>query len=274
MRENLRGRGLRRLLLVAMVVTWMTPIAWTLLTSLKQPTDIFAPKPIIFFEPTFENYGNVIGDPGFWRASQNSVLYAIVGGGLGVLISIPAAFALARSHLRFRSQIAFAILCVRMVPAVAILLPFYVIYREIGFLDTHLGMLIVHIAGSIPIAMWLLWGFIEEIPVEIEEAAMVDGCTRFQALRKVVVPLLLPGLAATGVFVAIFAWNDFVFAAFLTTEAAQSGPAFMSSTYQSLGGTDWGRIASASMVYSAPLLLAVFLLQRHLVKGLSYGAIR
>lgn len=275
MKRRSRGKSyIVNSMLLVVVVIWLLPILWILLTSLKTRSEILAPTPVFIFRPSLDSYSGVLGDPGFWRALANSVVYALVGGGLGVIISIPASYVLVRSRIRFRTVIAFGILWIRMMPAVAILLPFYALYRGMGLLDTHLGMLIVHVGGSIPIAVWLLSGFIEELPPEIEDAALVDGCTYISMMRHIVIPLLLPGIAATAIFVFIFAWNDFIFAAFLTTGVAKSVPAFMSASYLSLGETEWANIASASTIYSAPLVLVFMYLHRHLVKGMTGGAIK
>ena len=267
-------QGLISAAIMGIVLLWLSPIVWIFLTSLKTRTEILATTPVFLFIPSLDSYAAVFSDPGFWRAMANSIFYAIVGGGIGVTLSIPAAYALVRAKIPFRSTIAFGFLWIRMMPAIAILLPFYVLYRNLGLLNTHAGMLIVHIGGSIPIAVWLLTGFIEELPVEIEDASLVDGCTHLQMIRYILLPVLLPGIAATAIFVFIFAWNDFIFAAFLTTGAAKSVPAYMSATYLSLGTTEWANISGASIVYSAPLVIVFMLLQRHLVKGMTAGAIK
>ena len=172
-----------------------------------------------------------------------------------------------------QDDLLFFILSTRMMPPIAVAIPIYLMYRELGLSDTALGMILLYTAVNVSLAVWLLKGFIDEIPREYEEAAMIDGYTRLQAFRKVVLPQATTGIAATAIFCLIFAWNEYAFAVLLTSGKAQTAPPFI-PTIIGEGGQDWPAVAAGTTLFLVPILVFTILLRKHLLRGITFGAVR
>jgi multiple sugar transport system permease protein len=203
----------------------------------------------------------------------NSFIVALGSTVLVVLIGTPAAYAFARYRMRGRDDLFLFVLATRMAPPVCLVIPFYLIYAQIGLLDTHIGLVIAYLTFNLSFYVWVLSSFCRDLPVEIEEAAMVDGYPHWQVMMKISLPLLRPGIVATAVLCFIFAWNEFLFAFMLggrtVTTLPVSIPTLISTT-----GVRWGEMAIIGFVALLPVLVAVFLLQRHIVRGLTLGAVK
>ncbi|MDJ0957404.1 MAG: carbohydrate ABC transporter permease [Arenicellales bacterium] len=203
----------------------------------------------------------------------NSVLISIVSTVLSVAMGTLTAYGFSRFRVKGEKDWLFFILSTRMLPPLVIIVPLFLMYRAVGLIDTHLGLIILYTAFNLSFSVWLMKGFIDEIPVEYEEAAMIDGYTRFEAFRKIVIPQSVTGMAATAVFCFITAWNEYAFALVLTARRAQTAPPFIPSQVGS-GLPDWTAIAAGTVLFLIPVVIFTFMLRNHLLRGVTFGAIR
>jgi multiple sugar transport system permease protein len=203
----------------------------------------------------------------------NSLVIGFGSTFLAVLLGTLAAYAFSRFRIPLADDLLFFILSTRMMPPVAVAIPIYLMYRQLNLTDTKVGMILLYTAVNVSLAVWLLKGFIDEIPREYEEAALVDGYTRLQALRKVVLPQAVTGIAATAIFCLIFSWNEYAFAVLLTSGDAQTMPPFIPFIIGE-GGQDWPAVAAATTLFVIPIVLFTILLRRHLLRGITFGAVR
>lgn len=272
--------------IVGITVIYLIPVLWILLTSFKQWDDVQASPPRFLFTPTLENYVNlpvnrvfdqsgsrVVGESGFFRKIGNSVVIGLVSTFFAVGLGLLSAYAFSRFRVKGKADLLFFILSTRMMPPVVVVIPIYLMYNFLGLRDTHLGMILLYTVFNLSFAVWLLKGFVDEIPREYEDAALVDGYTRFQAFCRVVVPQAATGVAATAVFCLITAWNEFAFALILTDQRATTAPPFIVSRLGS-AGTDWGQIAASTVVFVLPIAIFTFLMRSHLLRGITFGAIK
>jgi len=203
----------------------------------------------------------------------NSLLICITSTALTIILGTIAAYAFSRFKIKGKDDLLFFILSTRMLPPVIVVIPVFLMFRRLGLTDSHLGLILLYTAFNVSFAVWVLKGFIDEIPTEYEEAAMVDGYSRFQAFTKIVLPQSVTGIAATAVFCFIFAWNEYAFAFLLTRNTAQTVPAWL--PYQmGVLGYDWGAAAAGTMLFLLPAMIFTILLRKHLVRGISFGAVR
>jgi multiple sugar transport system permease protein len=268
---NLRKVGLNFLVLLVVVLS-IFPFLWMVATSLKTRIDTINPG-VWFFSPTWQSFKTVIEKRNLWMYLSNSLVTVFSTTVISLVLSIPAAYGLARFKFRRKEDLAFWILSLRMLPPMAVVIPFFLLGRFVGLLDTNILLIIVYLSFNIPFAIWMLRGFIEEIPIELEEAAWVDGCTLLQGLRTVVMPLIWPGLAATSVFIVIQSWNEFVLALFLTSFNARTVPT-MVTMFLSVSGIVWGEMAAVGVITTLPVLVFTLLAQKYLIRGLTFGAIK
>lgn len=282
------------------------PLVWIGLTSIKSATDSISYPPKVLFEPTIEGYCNlfttrsrqteeyiqsldpandrcesmareknmvVVGASNYVPRFFNSLIIAVGSTILSVILGVTAAYAFSRFKIPGKDDLLFFILSTRMMPPIAVAIPIYLMYRELGLSDTKLGMILLYSAVNVSLAVWLLKGFIDEIPREYEEAALIDGYTRFQAFRKVVLPQATTGIVATAIFCLIFAWNEYAFAVLLTSGEAQTAPPFIPIIIGE-GGQDWPAVAAGTTLFLLPILIFTVLLRKHLLRGITFGAIR
>ena len=203
----------------------------------------------------------------------NSLVIAFGSTFCAVALGTLAAYGFSRFKVPLADDVLFFILSTRMMPPIAVAIPIYLMYRELGLSDTRLGMILLYTSVNVSLAVWLLKGFIDEIPREYEEAAMVDGYTRFHAFWKVVLPQATTGIAATAIFCLIFAWNEYAFAVLLTSGEAQTAPPFIPIIIGE-GGQDWPAVAAGTTLFLVPILAFTVLLRRHLLRGITFGAVR
>ena len=250
----------------------MIPIVWICMAAFKTHVDVYQLK--VFFKPTLENFAIVFESPyDLHHKLWNSTIVALVT----VLLAIPLATLAAYSFSRFRmrgERIMFVmILATQFVPAVVIVLPFFVLFRDIGILDTRTGLILVNLSIVMPFAIWMIKGFIDGIPIDTEESALVDGSTRMQVITNIVLPMAAPGIVTAAIFCFIIAWNDFLFALILTTNNAVTLPVGLASMLPATG-QQWGDFAAASIVVSLPVAVLFVLFQRALIQGLSAGSVK
>lgn len=258
--------------LLAIVAVFFFPFYWMVTVAIKTRIDTINPAAWAF-TPTLSNLAVIFARRNFLMYLKNSLITVSATTILSLILALPAAYAFARFHFRGKENAAFTILSLRMLPAMCVVIPFFLLGRFAGLLDTNLILIVVYLSFNIPFAIWMLRGFIEEIPVELEEAAWLDGCSMGRALRRVVVPLIAPGLAATAIFIVIQSWNEFTLALFLTSFRARTLPT-MATMFLSVTGIVWGEMASVGVLTTLPVLLFALLIQRYMIRGLTFGAVK
>lgn len=261
----------------AMTLLWMTialvylfPYTWMVMTAFRNPIDTLAMR--FVFSPTLDGFRTIFFESNFQKYLFNSLLTSIPATIIVLCLAAPAAYSLAHLNRKSSAFLA-AVLVARMVPGIAILIPIYLAAASIGMLDRKLTLVVVYAAFNLPFAVWLLRGFFREIPAELREAAIVDGCSELQAFIKVILPLVAGGLVATSVFVFIGAWNEFLFALALTQSDAATAPLAVIG-FRNEYGVQWGAIGAAAVMISTPVVLFAVVMQKYLVRGLTMGAVK
>ena len=263
-----------RFLIVFVVFIYLIPIYWIILTSLKSGSDISAQIPQFFFRITFENYQKLV-ESQYFSQLRNSIIIGFTSTILAVVIGTLSAYAFSRFKVSGEDDLLFFILSTRMLPPIVIVIPVYLMYTVLRLRDTHFGLILLYTTFNLSFAVWLMKGFIDEIPTEYEDAALVDGYTRFQAFRMIVLPQAATGIAATAVFCLITAWNEFAFALVLTEVGGNTitaPPSIVSATGRT--GYDWGKVAAGTFIFLVPIAIFTFLVRKHLLRGVTFGAIK
>ena len=269
-----RSRVVLWALLVAAVVLYGFPFLYLLLTSFKTPLDAIAVPPTVLPGVwTLDNYVSALSREGVPAALINSVVTAVLSTALSLVLAVPAAYAITRFRTPSGRVFILAALVTRMVPTIAVGAPLIEVMRSIGLTDTSLGLALAHTTISLPLSIWLMASFFEAVPDELGEAAEVDGCSRLQAMVRVVLPVVSGGLAVTAIFAFLASWNEFLFALLLTSVRAQTTPVVIAH-FQTQFGLDWGGMTALATVYSVPVILLTLFLQRHIVAGLTLGAVK
>lgn len=249
------------------------PIFMLFLTSLKTRGDALSYPPRLIFTPTLENYREIFDLYPFRQYMFNSFIVALGSTVVALVLGSTAAYALSRYRFKGREQISFWILSLRMMPPVVGAIPIFIIMRQLGLLNTVWSLVFAYTTFNIPFAVWLLVSFFKEIPEEIEESAMVDGCSRFTTFIKITLPLASPGLAATAIFTFIFSWNEFLFALIMTGSGSETLPVAITKFIRETG-IMWSHMAAAGMVVMVPMIIFILIVQRYLVRGLTMGAFK
>jgi multiple sugar transport system permease protein len=262
---------------IGLALFWsLAPVYWMVATSLKTELEAASLAPTLWpHVPTFANYrGLWAGSLPFLAFFTNTVVTCLATAIVAVIIATPAAYALSRARFRLRAPIGYAMLVFRMLPLVVLLAPLYLLLLHARLLDTHTGLVVGFATFGLPFAVWMMKSFIDAVPLEIEEAARIDGYRRWQILLKVVVPLILPGLLTTATFVFMEAWNNLIYPlTFVTTLEKQTLPAALVLTFTGQFKTDWGGMMAAATLTTLPLMIAFFAVQRSMVRGLTSGAV-
>ena len=294
------------ILVIGYALITMLPLLWIVATGFKSSTDSIAYPPKILFEPTVEGYVNVfttqtrlgaeldeepredlpwyeqlvrekgntiVGPSRYAERFFNSVIIGFGSTFFAIVLGTAAAYAFSRFKIPLKDDLLFFILSTRMMPPIAVAIPIFLMFRNLGLNDTHAGMILLYTAINLSLAVWLINGFIDEIPVEYEEAALIDGYTRFQAFYKVVLPQAATGIASTAIFCLIFAWNEYALAVLLTSGTAQTAPPFI-PTIIGVGGQDWPAVAAGATIFLVPVMVFTILLRKHLLRGITFGAVR
>ena len=302
------GKKIRAIIVIIVAIILLVPVFVMTVTAFKSRTDVVLP-PKLLFEPTLEGFvflltdraqlsgealaaaranidemgifervalnsgQRILGPSDFTKRLTNSIIIAFGATIASVTLGLFAAYAFSRFEIPGADDLLFFILSGRMLPAVVVAIPIFLMYRQLGLHDTHLGMILVYTVFNLSLTVWLLKGFIDEIPREYEEAAMVDGYSRFQAFYKIVLPQTATGIAATTVFSLIFVWNEYAFALMLTSQNARTAPPAI-ATMLGRGGIEWSAIAAGTLAFLVPVLIVIFVLRKHLLRGVTFGAIR
>ena len=301
-----RSRLIAAVLVITYAVLSLIPLAWIFMTSVRTPEDAIAYPPKVIAAPSAVGFVNLfttrsrvsadelaaLPPPADWvertvREQQmilsgpsrfmdrytNSLVIGFGSTILSIILGTLTAYAFSRFRVPGKDDWLFFILSTRMMPPIAVAIPVYLMFRELGLNDTHTGLILLYTVVNLSLSVWLLKGFMDEIPREYEEAAMVDGYTRWQAFVKVVLPQAATGIATTAIFCLIFAWNEYAFALLLTSGNAQTAPPFI-PTIIGEGGLDWPAMAAGTTLFLLPVLFFTILLRKHLLRGVTFGAIR
>ncbi|MCC7021445.1 MAG: carbohydrate ABC transporter permease [Thermomicrobiales bacterium] len=271
------ARGFRGGIVVALiagvVLLWLFPIYWIVLTSFKTPRIINEKVPVFWFTPTMENYEHLFGDINFGRPLLNSMIVTSATTVIVIVLGLLAAYALGRMDVPGGKHIALWMLSLRFMPPIAIVLPFFIAWQRTGLIDTYLGLILVYVAFNLPFAIWMLRGFLVEVPRDLDEAAMLDGLGHVAILRRIIFPVIAPGVAVTAIFTFVFAFNEYLMALVLTSRNASTVPVTVSKFIQPYTIL-WGDVGASATIQLLPILVVVFLLQRHIMRGITLGAVK
>jgi multiple sugar transport system permease protein len=266
-------RRLRQATLVivgwAVVGAFLAPLAWMVLGSFKTTVDFLAYPPALLFRPTLANYAQVFADNNFPRYVINST---VVAGGatlIGLLLGLPAAYALARYR---RTAVGVVLLAARMAPGIAFLIPLFVMFLSVHMVGGYTSLIASHLIFTLPLTVWMMVGFIEAIPREVEQAALIDGCRITGVLMRIVVPLAAQGIAATSILAFIASWNNFLFALVLSNDRTKTLPVAVLG-YIGYNSIEWGTLMAAATFITLPVLVLALCVQRYIVRGLVAGAV-
>jgi ABC-type glycerol-3-phosphate transport system permease component len=257
-----------------LLAVWAFPVIWGLLTSFKTERDVLAYPPVWLFKPTLDNYREVIfGTSSILPNLGSSIVVATASTLLTLLIAVPAAYSLARLHYPGRKASGFYVLATQMLPPVGLIIPYYLVLQKAGLLDSYSGLTAIYLTFSLPFAIWLMVSYFEDVPYEMEEAALLDRAGRLRTLWYVILPQVRGGIAVTTVFVFLNAWNEFLFAVVLGGNRVRPVTVAMFN-FISVEQTQWARLAAGAMLAMAPVILIGLVAQRHIVKGLTVGAVK
>jgi multiple sugar transport system permease protein len=269
-----KGTRIGNRLLLAVVLLWtLVPLLWMLLSSLKPTADLTSTTPKVAFSPTLEHYralfsgGNHVGS-----YAVNSVLAAGISTLVALALGTLAGYGLARSSFRGKDHVAFWIISTRMAPIAAVVLPLFVIFRYAHLLGTTTGLVVAYLSFNLPFAIWIMNAFFADLPPSLEEAAMIDGASRWVAFRRIAVPLVLPGIATTAILCLVFSWNDYAFAATFSGPDSQTLP-IAASQLVTQTEVDWGQLTAIGTIVVAPMIVVGLVVRKWLVTGLTLGAV-
>ncbi len=267
----------RVLLWIALLLTVLVygfPFIYMLLTSFKAPLETIAVPPRIFPSHwTLDNYAQALSRDGVVASFVNGAVTALLSTFISLLLALPAAYAVTRFRTRYGRVFIVLALVMRMVPPIAVGVPMVQIFQSIGLYDTSFALALAHVTISLPLSIWLMASFFESVPVELEEAAKIDGASRLGALWRVVLPVTSGGIAVTAIFAFLASWNEFLFSLLLTAFRSQTTPIVIAN-FQTQFGLDWGAMTALAILYSVPVIALTLLLQRHIVAGMTLGAVK
>ena len=256
--------------LILVLAVFIFPFFWMAFNSLKTHEKILEYPPVFVFAPTLDNFKNVLLQSDVLQYTANSVLVAFGSLTVGMVLGLPAAYGIARYGHR---MLALGILVCRMIPGISFLVPWFIVFRALGLIDTYTGLVIAHLVITVPLITWIMIGFFEEVPVELEEAARIDGCSRAGVFLRIALPLVRPGLVSAGILALIFTWNSFLFPLILAGVKTKTLPvlvySFMTFDYLDLGG-----VYAASTLVTLPVIVMVLLVQRQFIRGLTLGGVK
>jgi multiple sugar transport system permease protein len=268
----------RNFILVAfasvLLLIWVFPLLWAVLVSLKSESEVLAYPPNIIFDPISQNYKDALfGDISIVPSLITSAIVSISTTFLTIVLAVPAAYAFARLRLPAKKTLGFYTLATQMVPPVGLVIPYFLILNRVGWLDTYQGMIIVYLTFSLPFAIWLLVSYMEDIPLEMEEAAFLDKASRLKTLWYIIIPQVRGGIAVTIIFVFLNAWNEFLFAVQLGGNTVRPVTVAMYN-FVSVEQTLWAKLAAAALIAMLPVVIIGITAQKQIVKGLTVGAVK
>jgi multiple sugar transport system permease protein len=271
--ETLLRRAARGMTLAFLLGFALVPIGWLILTSFKTRVQVFTSPPLVFFSPTLDSWAKLLEPNPLRQALINSLLISIGSVAATLVIAGLAAYAFSRFQFRGAAALLFGVLAVRLLPPINSVVVLYLLFNRLHLVDTIPGLIILYSALLVPIAIWLLRTAFEAVPPEIEEAALIDGCSRMGAFYRITLPLAAPGIAVTALLMFIFSWNEFLFAYMFTSTEAVTIPVILAKNVGEFG-IDWADLTAQATVLLLPVLAITFFAQRHLLAGLSGGALK
>ncbi len=251
----------------------LAPIVYLFITSFKEPDLTFAIPPVWVFTPTIQNYNEVLSTTNFSKYFMNSVSIALITVGIAIFLGSLAAYGFSRFRFRGKFWLKMGALVPQMLPPIVLVVPLYVLFNRLDWIDTRQALIVSYLTFTIPLSIWMMTGFFDDVPIELEEAAMIDGCSRIGALIRVSLPLAVPGIAATAILAFIYCWNEFLYAVILTGREARTLPVIITS-FMTNKSILWGRIAASGSLVLIPVIIFALLAQRYLVRGLGKGAVK
>ena len=258
---------------ILVVLAWLAPVFWLINVALKTQAQLFVRTPTFIFKPTFDNFSIAIDRYGILSDALHSLIIAGSSTVVTLIFSTLFVYGITRFRFRFRNPMVVWILNLRMLPPIAIVIPFYVVYSNFGLIDTYTGMILAYLPITMPLAIWLLYGFAQDMPRSIDEAARIDGASRWRVFRDMVLPLMRPAIAVAGTFCFLAVWNEFTLALILTGSRTKTVSIGMSE-FITEHAIEWGPMAAAALMLLLPLIVVTYFLQRSLVRGLTLGAVR
>jgi multiple sugar transport system permease protein len=271
-RRRRRGRALSFGVSTVLLAATLFPVLWLAQISLKTDVEAMRMPPAIFFVPTLDNYAAIFQGR-FARSFLNSLVVSLSTTLVGMLLGVPAAYALSRASFGRSQGLALWVLTTRMAPPIAFAIPFFLAYRWLGLIDTLSGLLIIYLTFNLSLVMWMMRTFFDGIPRSLEEAAAIDGAGPLQVFHRITLPLSGPGLATTAIFCFVFAWNDFFYALVLTRSRALMAPVAIVN-FMNYEGWEWGKIGAAATMIMLPVVLFALAVRRYLIRGLTAGALK
>ena len=279
--SRIRFGGIARFVFIGLYCAFLLlPLYWMAVTSIKSQDDQLSDPPVWFpKDPTSVNYADALNRFNGWKGLENSLIIAFATTFLAVALGTAAAYSMAR--YRTGKHLAFWFLSQRMMPGIAVIIPIFLLYSRyseewfgFGLIDTRTGLILLYTVFALPFTVWMMYAYFRQMPPELEEAALVDGCSRFQALAKVAWPLAAPGIVSAAAFAFIFSWTEFLFAQVLARDHAVTAPVALAGMITFFQGNLYGQASALTMVTLIPAILLGMLVQRHLVRGLTLGAVQ
>ena len=268
MRARTPYKVFRVVALVVVVLALLAPLAWMVAASLKTNVDIYNPDKAIFFSPTWDNYAKVLQQANYVQFIVNSLWVAFAATALSLLLGVPAAYSMSRFSM---GRSALVVLMARVIPAVSLLVPWYYVFSNLKMVGGFTVLILSHMFVSLPLIVYIMMGYFDGLPIELEESAMVDGLTPIGAFRKITLPLSTPGIATAGILSFIFSWNNFMFALVLSSAHTKTLPVAIFD-FVGYASIDWGGLMAASTVVTLPIMLIALFAQKYVVSGLTAGA--
>jgi N,N'-diacetylchitobiose transport system permease protein len=271
-----KRRWVANLIAIVFSVVWIFPVYWMVNTSLKPQSEVMTPTPLFFpLHPTLDNFIDAVNNSTFLDNLRSSVIVVVASVLVSAAIAFFACAALTRFRFRGRRVIMVTILVVQMLPSVALLIPTFLVFNDFNLVGSYLGLILAYIAMVLPFSIWILRGFFIAVPVEIEEAARMDGASDWRILRSVLFPLVAPGIISTSIFAFIAAWNEYILAyTFMKDNTMYTLPIWLASFSTPHSGTDFGGQMAASVLFSLPVVIFFLIIQRKLVSGIAAGAVK
>jgi multiple sugar transport system permease protein len=262
------------LLTIGVVAAFLFPYIFMVSSAFKTRLDTFAYPPVFWgFTPTLAHFENIFSDMNILYYMKNSTIIAVFSTLLTILISIPATYSFARFRFRYKEGVAYGFLFLQMVPGISIVFALFFIAGSLNLSDTHIFLIVVYLLWNVPYAIWMMRGFVEGIPVELEESAMVDGASRFKAFRLITLPLMAGGIAATAILIFIGVWNEFSVAFFLTSTTARTMPTTI-AFFMTHSGIKWGPMFATATIGTLPVVIFALLVRRYFISALTFGAVK
>jgi ABC-type glycerol-3-phosphate transport system permease component len=271
-RTNLRS-WITSLLLAVVLLVWAFPVLWAFLTSVKPRTAMFTRPPTLFFSPTMEHYVEALNTAFIAHGMINSVLVAVSVTLITLLAAVPAGYAFARIQFRGRTQLSFLALFTQMAPPIGLIIPYFFLINKLRLMDTYIGLIAIQLTMTLPISIWLMITYFQDVPPELEESAAIDGASPFMTFFRVILPTAWGGVGVAAIFSFIESWNQFFFAAVLTGSRTQTAPVAI-FTFLAAEESRWGPFTATGVLIMGPVIVVGLIAQRNIIRGLTIGAVK